>query len=185
MPRPQLLSSVFMTTALVFAVAGCSNTTDTPQGETGSLSLDLVIGDGTVINELAWQITGNGMDMSGDIDVSAPGATASVEVFGLPPNDGLGNEEYVVELSAVSVDGDVTCRGSALFDVKIGESTDVLVMLNCKLPQTRGGVRVNGEFNICAELAKVIVSPLQTSVGNDIDLSALAVDVDQEAIKYL
>jgi len=164
---------------------GCVGTDTGQQGETGSLSLDLVLSNGVEIHEVAWQITGNGMDMSGDIDVSAPGSTASVEVFGLPPNDGLGDEEYVVELSAVSVDGDVTCRGSTPFDVEIGESTPVFVMLNCKLPQTLGGVRVNGEFNICAELAKMVVSPLRTSVGNDIDVSALGIDADHDPIKYI
>jgi hypothetical protein len=165
--------------------AGCSTTTDTPQGETGSLSLDLVLSNGVEIDEVRWQITGNDMDMSGDIDVSAPGSTASVEVFGLPPNDGVGDEEYVVELSAVSVDEDVTCRGSTPFDVEVGIATNVMVRLNCKLPQTLGGVRVNGEFNICAELAKMVVSPLETSVDNDIDLSALGFDADGDPIQYI
>ena len=63
---------------------GCTSS-DTPQGETGSLSVDLVIADGIVINQVEWQITGNDMNMSSTIDVSAPGSTASVEVFGLPP----------------------------------------------------------------------------------------------------
>jgi hypothetical protein len=44
---------------------------------------------------------------------------------------------------------------------------------------------VNGEFNICAELTKVVVSPLQTSVGNDIDLFSAAEDLDDDDIHYL
>ena len=52
------------------SVLGCVGSTDAPQGETGSLSLDLVIGDGIVINEVDWRITGNGMDMDDTIDVS-------------------------------------------------------------------------------------------------------------------
>ena len=55
----------------------------------------------------------------------------------------------------------------------VGEATDIMVILSCKTPTRLGAVRVDGKFNICAELAKVVVSPLQTSVGNDIDLSAV------------
>jgi hypothetical protein len=156
--------SIFVICGALTALGCVGTDTDTgQQGETGSLSLDLVIADGIVIDQVGWQITGNGMDMSGDIDVSAPGSTASVEVFGLPP----GEENYLVTLAAESADEQVGCRGSAEFNVEIGETTDVMVILNCKLPRRFGSVRVNGEFNICAELIKAVVSPLQTSVGND------------------
>ncbi len=72
------------------------------------------------------------MDMSGDIDVSAPGSTASVEVFGLPP----GEMDYTVALTATSSDEAVTCEGSAPFNVEVGQTTNVMVMLNCKQPRT-------------------------------------------------
>ena len=162
------------------AAFGCAGT-DTPQGATGSLSLDLVLAGGIEIDVVDWEITGNGMDMAGSVDVSGPGSTASVEVFGLPP----GEEPYVVELSAISVDKEVTCRGSAEFDIEVGVSTEVMVMLNCKLPQELGAVRVNGKFNICAQLTKVVVSPLQTSVGNDISLFSTATDEEGDAIATL
>jgi len=161
---------------------GCVGTTDTGQrGETGSLEVDLVLADGVEIDKVGWQITGNDMDMSGDIDVSAPGSTASVEVFGLPP----GATDYTVMLTATSTDETVTCQGSADFNVEIGQSTNVMVMLNCKKPRTLGGVRVNGKFNICTELTKAVVSPLQTSVGNDISLSAQALDEEGDDIHYI
>jgi hypothetical protein len=162
------------------SVAGCTGDT-TSSEEGGSLNLNLELAPGIVINEVDWVLSGNGMDpMDGTIDTSAPGATASVEVFGLAPG-----EDYLVELSATSEDGQVTCGGSANFDVSVGVSTDVMVMLNCKRPARYGGVRVNGKFNICAELAKVVVSPLQTSVGNQIDLTAAGTDVEGDAITYV
>jgi hypothetical protein len=162
------------------AALGCS--TDTQQSDaTGSLSLDLVLADGIVINTVSWEISRDDMEpMSGMINTSAPGSTASVEVFGLPPGEG-----YLVELEATSEDGEVTCRGSAEFGVEIGVSTDAMVLLNCKLPRRLGGVRVNGTFNICAELLKMVVSPLQTSVGNDIDLMSIAMDAEGDAITYV
>ncbi len=160
--------------------AGCTGDTNAT-GDSGSLNLNLELAPGVVINEVDWVLSGNGMDaMAGTIDTSAPGATASVEVFGLAPG-----ENYLVELSATSDDGLITCGGSANFDVQVGIATDVMVMLNCKRPARYGGVRVNGKFNICAELAKVVVSPLQTSVGNQIDLTAAGKDEEGDSISYI
>jgi pimeloyl-ACP methyl ester carboxylesterase len=165
--------------AAAVVIAGCAG--DSTSGETsGSLSLSLELAPGLVINEVRWEISRDDMEpMVGTIDTSAPGATASVEVFGLPPGD-----DYLVELEAIGEDSEVACRGNAEFDVEAGRSTDVMVMLNCKPPERLGGVRVNGKPNICPELVKVVVSPLQTSIGNDIELSALAVDADDDPVSY-
>ena len=181
MPGCRPLRWIALSLSALLPLVGCVGSTDSPQGETGSLSVDLVLADGIEIDEVGWQITGNGMDMSGNIDVSAPGSTASVEVFGLPP----GETDYTVTLTATSTDQEVTCQGSAPFNVEVGQSTDVMVMLNCKKPRTLGGVRVNGKFNICTQLTKAVVSPLQTSVGNDISLSAQAFDEEGDAIHYI
>ena len=162
-----------------FAALGCSM--DTEHGDAnGSLLLDLMLADGIVINSVSWELSGNDMEpMSGTIDTSSPNSTASVEVYGLPPG-----EAYRVELSATSEDGNVSCEGSAEFDVAIGATTNVMVRLHCKLPLGYGDVRVNAKFNICAELLKAVVSPLQTSVGSAIDLSAMATDTDGNSIDY-
>ena len=117
--------------------------------------------------------------MVGTINTSAPSSTASFEVYGL-----LAGDDYEVMMSATSTDGETSCVGSALFDVTAGVATEVHVMLNCRLGQELGGVRVNGKFNFCAEIVKVVVSPLQTSVGNQIDVLAVAEDRDGDAIEY-
>ena len=183
MARSRLMHLILCCLVVAAGVAGCSTDTTTSGESTGSLDLSLELAPGVVINEVKWVISRPLMeDMMGTIDTSAPGATASVEVFGLPPGDG-----YTVTLTAMVEGEDTPCIGSADFSVVVGISTPVMVMLNCKRPERLGGVRVNGKFNVCAELKKVIVSPLQTSVGNQIDLSALGVDVDDdpEDIQYL
>jgi hypothetical protein len=43
----------------------------------------------------------------------------------------------------------------------------------------------NCKINTCAEVRLVVVSPLQTSVGNDINLSAMGHDEDDDPIAYL
>jgi len=159
-------------------VAGCAS--DTTSGETtGSLSLNLEV-DNNDIDEVDYLITGNGMDpMAGVIDTSAPETTASVEVFGLLAGD------YLVRMSATSSDGKTECDGSNEFLVRTGEVTEVTVFLRCKRPEIFGGVRVNGELNVCAVLEQSVVQALQTSQGNDFDLSARGSDAEGDPIEYL
>ena len=168
---------------LTIAVAGCG-TGGSSDGygdseSTGSLQLRLELGGDAKIDEVWYNITGNEMaPMSGFIDTSAPGATASVEVFGLLPSTG-----YLVELRAIVDDG-TSCSGSAPFDVLAGVATPVAVMINCKPPERFGSVRVNGKLNVCAELMKAVVSPLQTAVGSTIDLSAEGFDTEGDTVSY-
>ena len=144
--------------------------------------MQLTIAGDVEIEEVAWVITGGDMpSMNGTIDTSAPGSTASIEVFGLPPSIG---QDYRITMEAIGTDGETTCKGSEDFGIDIGEVTEIMVMLNCKRPQRLGSVRVNGKFNVCAELTKVVVSPLQTSVGNDIDLFSAAEDLEDDNIDY-
>lgn len=162
---------------------GCASS-DAPTsagGDTGSLDVRLELANGAEIIRVEWVITRPGMDpMSGDaINTSAPGATASIEVYGLEEGDG-----YQIDMTAESTDEETTCRGDAPFSITAGQATAIDVMLNCKRPSTLGSLRANGELNICAELAKVIVSPLETSVNNEIDLSATGIDVDNDEIEY-
>ncbi|MGB8224796.1 MAG: hypothetical protein WCF10_19555, partial [Polyangiales bacterium] len=158
------------------AFAGCAADT----GTAGDLAIDLVLLNGTQIDEVSYSITGNDMEpMVGTIDTSAPGSTASIEVFGIPAG-----ENYTVAMTATSTDGQTSCSGSADFDVAVGAVTQVMLMLNCKPNQQYGGVRVNGKFNFCADLIKVVVSPLQTSIGNQIDVLAKAADVEGDEIEY-
>jgi len=164
--------------AVVFSVAACSD--DAPNPESGSLSVELTIVGGIDIDAVHWEITGGEMEpMSGTIDTSPSGSTASVEVFGLPPDDG-----YEIRMEAISTDAQTSCEGSAGFNVEADQVTKVAVLLHCKGPENLGGVRINGKLNSCAELAKVVVSPLETSVGSDIDLSAVASDAEGDSVSY-
>ncbi|MEM7435926.1 MAG: hypothetical protein AAF436_12295 [Myxococcota bacterium] len=167
--------------AILPALAGCASEPNASDRATGSLSLDLTISGGVEIDEVMWAISGGDMpDMSGTIDTSAPGSTASVEVFGLPPGT-----DYAIDMQATSTDGELTCEGSGTFDISAAAVTEVHVMLNCEQPARFGAVRVNGKLNLCAELTKVVVSPLQASVGNGIDLQSAAVDEEGDSVEYL
>lgn len=155
---------------LIGSLAFTACTADT--STTGDLAIELALLDGTRIDEVAWVIRRVGMEpMAGIVNTSAPGATASVEVFGIPPATG-----YTVSMTATSADGETSCSGSADFEVALGAVTEVTVMLNCKPGSELGGVRVDGRLNICADLVKVVVAPLQTSVGSEFRVSSRAED---------
>ncbi len=160
-------------------VVGCG--VENSGGPSGaSVTIDLELAGGSAIDEVSYVVTGDDMEpMGGVIDTSAPGLTASVELFGISPGQG-----YLVTMSATSVDGTTTCGGSASFDVMEGAATEVSVFLSCKRPPQFGGVRVNGKLNVCAELVKAVLSPLQTSTAYDINLSAHAVDTEGDSVSY-
>ena len=72
---------------------------------TGDLKIQLELLNGTQIDEVTYAITGNDMEpMVGTINTAAPGSTASVEVYGLPSG-----EDYEVEMTALSTDGETSC----------------------------------------------------------------------------
>ena len=124
------------TTALFFIavmapmamLAGCGSGSDTGGEPSSSLVLSLTIAEGVDIDEVLWRVSGGAMeDMLGAIDTSAPGSTASVELYGV--RDGSG---YLVEMEALSVLGDFYCTGSTTFDVAAGVATPVDVTLSCR-----------------------------------------------------
>ena len=101
--------------ATAFVFAGCTSDSTSTESS-GSLNLSLELAEGITINEVDWEITGGDMaPMSDTIDTSAPGSTASVEVFGLPPGDG-----YTVTLTATDESGEVRFGGDADFAIEAG-----------------------------------------------------------------
>ncbi|NNK08786.1 MAG: hypothetical protein HKP50_15850, partial [Myxococcales bacterium] len=70
MLRTRSMRLLVLVVCSAFAALGCSTDTQ-PSDTTGSLSLDLVLGDGVVIDSVAWTISGGDMEpMSGVIDTS-------------------------------------------------------------------------------------------------------------------
>ena len=143
-------------------------------------------------DEVDWQITGDAMaPMAGTIDTSAPGSYGGAEVFGLPPSIG---PDYTIEMDATTPNRE-TCIGSADFGTATAETTEVLVSLQCAV--WWGACTLEDAFGLrassppeagndgCSRLTKAVVSPLQTSIGWDIDLFSLAEDPEDDPIEFI
>jgi hypothetical protein len=161
--------------ALVFV--GCA--ADTTTGASG-VNVEIEFADGTQIDEVSYVVSLRGDELhSGTINTGSPGSTASIEIYGLAEDSG-----YVISMTATSTDAETTCSGSAIFNVFVGQVRGVAVMLSCKSPQELGGVRVNGKINFCSDIRWADASPLQTSIGNQIDVYAIGRDIESDAIEY-
>ena len=155
--------------------SGCASETQ-DDAPSGSLTMNLQLPGSVEIDEVAYEVSGNGtVPRSGIINTAGAGSTASFTVS-LPV--GLG---YLVKLSAVSVDGERSCSGSAPFNITVGETTTVSVSLNCI---RTGQVQVDGTFNNCAELVSPSASPREAYMGEAINLSVSGVDDDGDPIDY-
>jgi uncharacterized membrane protein YgcG len=124
--------------ALAPVAAGCKSNTANGEGIdpcVTSLSFNLDVGDDSLIDEIHYEIRGNKIEpIMGIINTSAFGSTASVQQFGLPPDEG-----YVVTFVAASTDGRFLCFGEAPFDVAVDEITEVDLLFRCKGPDGGGG----------------------------------------------
>jgi hypothetical protein len=145
--------------------AGCATE---PDRMMGSMSLDLDIAPGVMIDTVSWTISHpTGYSRSGTVDVRSS-AMLAFQVGGIPTGSG-----YTIALSAMSVDGAFRCAGSAEFEVSAQTTTPVNVQLYCSVPPgDQGTVVVTGTTQICAALTALEASPLETAVGASIALSA-------------
>lgn len=157
------------------AVVGCSTGSDQlAQGSVGEVGLNLTIAPGVVVDAVTFTVTGNGITpITNTIPVANLGSTVSAVIGGLPAGTG-----YNITLSAVSVDGKTNCGGSAPFSVVAGQTTSVSIALQCRGPQTTGGVQVGGTFNNCPTVDALVVFPLEVTIGTPISVFSGASDVD-------
>jgi len=165
---------------------------DCPAGEVWDPDAGVCTPSESIFDEAQWQITGDGVEpRAGTINTSAPGSTRSVEVFAFPPGS-----NYSVDMSTTSEDGGLTCAGESIVNVLAGHVTETRLILDCicstqeRLGEVRvgasggGGGGGSGGGGTCPLLTGGVVSPLQTSVGYAIDLSAIAADAEIDPIEY-
>lgn len=186
----------FALIALTTAVAGaamvsCSSDTSSKKtgggeladGKHGQIGLNLQPVSGVLINVVAYKVTqGATVVKAGNLPVPGTGADFS---FGVPLLVGTG---YTLSLEAVSVDGKVTCAGSAgPFDIVANQGVDITPTLTCTdittgLPY----VDVNVVTSACPDITfdYVVATPSATDVGKTISLLSNAVSASATALTY-
>ena len=125
------------------------------------------------IHHVSYSVTGDGLpEISGRINTAAPNAAASTWIAGLPDGEG-----FTVSMSAQNVAGQTACASSAVFDMPVAAET---TPQDCTRPQPPLG----SPTNACAVVDQAVVAPLQTSLGQVIDVSVKASDADGDPIRY-
>jgi hypothetical protein len=148
----------------------------------GRLGLAIEIAPGVQLAEVTYVVSGNGIEpLTGPIPLDSPGASISALIGGLPPGSG-----YDIELTATSVARDLECSGSATFDVSLGQTTTVDLVLACSRIDNGGAVVINVDVDVtrCPRVNSIAgVSP-ELELGERILFDANASDADTESLSF-
>lgn len=144
----------------------------------GTVELRIGQVSGADLVSLQYAVRLNGEKLgSGVVNPSAGGAM--LQLLSLAPGDG-----YELEASAESRDASVTCSGTADFSVSAGETTSVLLEINCAAAEAPGAADVDVEFNDCPSLKSIVTSPSTGKLGEFVSFQARAEDPNADALSY-
>lgn len=183
---------IALTTAVAGgAMVGCSGDNSSKKtdggeiadGKRGELGLNLQPVSGVVVNVVSYRVTkGATVVKSGNIPV--PGNETNFS-FGVPLPVGT---DYVLSLEAVSVDGKVTCAGSAgPFNIIANQSVDITPTLSCTdITTGQPIIDVDVVTTACPDITfdYVIATPRSQDVGKSIALYSNAVSASATALSY-
>jgi hypothetical protein len=148
---------------------------DAETDQVGSIGLELELAPDVTLRTLQYEITGNGFQKSGSIDVSKSRRVRSV-IGGIPAGDG-----YTIALSGEDAEGlGIACAGSAPFNVAARHTTKTAIDLLCQLPGGKGSVDIEVTQNVCPRIDSISAEPAETTVGNSLALGSEVTDLDQK-----
>jgi hypothetical protein len=152
------------------------------QAEVGEVGFALTLPGGETVNTVNYTITGpNGFALGNSVSVQNS-TTISFSVGGIP----AGNN-YLVTISGASVDGTVTCSGSATFSIVAKMTTTVTDTLQCNpTVGEAGAVLVTAPTYACASIfqGSISASPTETVLGGTVGLIAAAAAPNASALTY-
>ena len=154
--------SVLLPLILVTAV-NCSKNNK----PTGKISLALMTPGGDTIENVDYEITGNGVNMSGNVPTPGDTTEATFLIGGIPVGT-----DYTLSITGTSVEGTV-CVGSAQFDVEANQTTVVGITLECGLQNDEGNVVVNVDVVRCAQVDAFTASPVNPEGDTPVALSVM------------
>jgi hypothetical protein len=164
--------------SVIAALAACGHSPP----HRGGIDFIATLPAGSPVEMLTFKLTGPGYGgLAGGIHVSKPQQEFEKLINGVPVGD-----DYDLELSAPSLDGQLTCKGSAKVSVRFDTITRVHVPLKCGPGD--GVVLINVGVvapRACTGVSlEYMVSPLTTPVGGIIFVTASADSADASALTY-
>jgi hypothetical protein len=167
--------------SLMAAVAtSCGLVSDIPQsdnfgsgyssGGVGSVYLDFAVPSTLSISSFDYAVQGNGFGpVEGTVDVSAPGASASAYVGGIPPGSG-----YQLSLNATTADRGTFCQGISVFDIVAKAATTLDLTMVCVNNETMRITYVDGTAHSCPAIGSYTVATVDGAIA--LSASAYAFD---------
>jgi hypothetical protein len=114
--------------ALAIVVIAVVLLSSTGSKSAGSLAAAARLTGGGRVTAIDYKVTGNGIvPVSGSTPVTDSAGVTAIAVKDLPPGAG-----YLLELSAASADGNVKCTRRSDFDITLGHTTSLEVVLPCR-----------------------------------------------------
>jgi hypothetical protein len=175
--------------AATLAISACSSQSGSPgearEGERGQVGLNLQPVAGVSLGVVSYRVTqgaAGSVVKTGNLPVPGSGKSFG---FGVPLPVGSG---YLLSLEAVSVDGKVTCAGSAgPFSIAANSGVELTPTLTCTDVST-GEVRQHTdlETNACPDVSIdfVSASPRLGQIGDSITLHGSALSASGKALGY-
>jgi hypothetical protein len=155
---------------------------------TGAVGLTLTLPGGVVLGVVHVSLFGTtgknfDVDVSAAVGVRQPDGTVSMNlgtVAGLAPG------RYDGTLSAVSIDGNVSCASAFVpFTVTPDTTGQVSILASCKTAAPdAGGVTIGGRFGNCARVESISASPGETAVAQSILLEGTISAPNPAAVKF-
>lgn len=160
-------------------IPGSSAGPDGGAEATGGIGAQITLPAGQTVAVISWSITG-------PAGASTPVQRGTVNVQNsLVASFYVGNllaaQGYGIALSATTVDGSITCMGSAQFGIVARQTTQVGIAMGCNLAPS--AVADAGTFN-CATVNSVAVVPDETTVGSSVSVSSTVSGPVPSALTY-
>jgi hypothetical protein len=139
----------------------------------GDVGLALQVAEGILLDAIAYEIVGGDLRLTGTLDVSRS-ASFSGLIAGIPVGSG-----YRISLRASGAnDPEISCEGSAVFDVARDATTTATVQLRCTVPRKAGHVAVRGNASVCPVADSIAIFPGSVAAGASATVSATVRDLD-------
>jgi hypothetical protein len=153
-----------------------------PPSNQGDVDVIATLPDGVAVEVLILELSGNGTaPRAGELHLSKPERQIERLINNVPVGD-----DYALDVSAKSIDGQFTCEGTATkIGVRKSSFTRVHVALAC-VNESGGDVVINVGVVACTgvHLVNYTVSPLTASVGDTIAVTATTIKPDSGALTY-